>query len=186
MTYFFCLIGQKSLTDHALLTYATFNLNLATCDGKITSSSVCPCPIKFWFEKPQQRKELEPILDEFDKLWYKIHFSQCNTGDKYPVSTYCNIVHSQSCCLNWIGLWLVETELWLVVVEKPRDCADIQQDGFRSSGVFNIHPEGATDPEGVEVFCDLHTDGGGWLVSTQWVIHMLTHWFTVLNEWFTC
>ena len=52
-----------------------------------------------------------------------------------------------------------------MVSEKPRDCADIQTEGFRSSGVFNIHPEGATDPEGVEVFCDLHTDGGGWLVS---------------------
>ena len=48
-----------------------------------------------------------------------------------------------------------------LVSEKPRDCADIQTEGFRSSGVFNIHPEGATDPEGVEVFCDLHTEVGG-------------------------
>ena len=59
----------------------------------------------------------------------------------------------------------------LLVSEKPRDCADIQTEGFRSSGVFNIYPKGAADPEGVEVFCDLHTEGGGWLVSTFCDLH---------------
>ena len=66
--------------------------------------------------------------------------------------------------------WSVKITIHLAS-EKPRDCADIQTEGFRSSGVFNIYPEGAADPQGVEVFCDLHTEGGGWLVSTFCDLH---------------
>ena len=51
-----------------------------------------------------------------------------------------------------------------IVSERPKDCADIQAEGFRYSGVFTIYPAGASE-EGIEVFCDLHTEGGGWMVS---------------------
>ena len=56
-------------------------------------------------------------------------------------------------------------EAFTVFLERPKDCADIQTDGHRYSGVFTVYPEGVTDPEGVEVFCDLHTNDGGWLVG---------------------
>ena len=46
-----------------------------------------------------------------------------------------------------------------------RDCADVQLSGETMSGIYRITPEGATDS--YDVFCDLDTDGGGWLVSND-------------------
>ncbi len=52
----------------------------------------------------------------------------------------------------------------LPVDPRPHDCADVQRFGFHYSGIYTVHP--AHNPGGseVEVFCDLNTDGGGWLV----------------------
>ncbi|XP_072050636.1 ryncolin-1-like [Amphiura filiformis] len=44
---------------------------------------------------------------------------------------------------------------------EPRDCFDIQQAGFDTSGVYTIYPA-SQGP--IEVYCDMVTDGGGWLV----------------------
>ena len=44
------------------------------------------------------------------------------------------------------------------------DCQDVQNAGCNVSGVYNVTFEDAF-PSGMEVFCDMDTDGGGWLVS---------------------
>ncbi|XP_072021870.1 uncharacterized protein [Amphiura filiformis] len=43
----------------------------------------------------------------------------------------------------------------------PRHCFDIQQAGIDTSGVYTIYPA-SQGP--IEVYCDMVTDGGGWLV----------------------
>lgn len=47
--------------------------------------------------------------------------------------------------------------------DRARDCADIQDLGFNSSGVYQIYPGNIRN--GLKVFCDMETDGGGWLVK---------------------
>ena len=45
----------------------------------------------------------------------------------------------------------------------PRDCYDIQQLCGSKSGLYYIFPH--TNDDALEVYCDLNTDKGGWLVS---------------------
>ena len=45
----------------------------------------------------------------------------------------------------------------------PRDCADIQALGKMSSGVYTAYI--GDPPRPTQVYCDLTTDGGGWLVG---------------------
>ena len=37
--------------------------------------------------------------------------------------------------------------------------------GFTQSGIYHITPKGGY--KGIEVHCDMETDGGGWLVGIQ-------------------
>ncbi|XP_078605260.1 microfibril-associated glycoprotein 4-like [Branchiostoma floridae x Branchiostoma japonicum] len=50
---------------------------------------------------------------------------------------------------------------------RPRDCSTLLQEGNDSSGIYTIYPF-SNDVQGsdrsVGVFCDMHTDGGGWTV----------------------
>ncbi|KAK3087010.1 hypothetical protein FSP39_000285 [Pinctada imbricata] len=46
--------------------------------------------------------------------------------------------------------------------EIPRDCYDIQLYGHVTSGVYKIYPGGIK--RGIDVYCDMDTDNGGWLV----------------------
>lgn len=43
----------------------------------------------------------------------------------------------------------------------PRDCQDILREGCSESKVYKIYPQGSGE---LDVFCDQHTDGGGWTV----------------------
>lgn len=44
----------------------------------------------------------------------------------------------------------------------PRDCFDIQMMGEDKSSIYKIYPGGVKG--GVDVYCDMESDGGGWLV----------------------
>ncbi|XP_077989171.1 techylectin-5A-like [Glandiceps talaboti] len=45
---------------------------------------------------------------------------------------------------------------------KPKDCADLFNNGYVTSDVYTIQPK---DGKGsIEVYCDMETDGGGWTV----------------------
>ena len=47
-------------------------------------------------------------------------------------------------------------------VIKARDCRDLVGVDGMASGVYKVHPYRV--PEGLFVYCDLDTDGGGWTV----------------------
>ena len=44
---------------------------------------------------------------------------------------------------------------------EPKSCAQLLRDGFTSSGVYTINPDGGKP---IQVLCDMTTDGGGWTV----------------------
>ena len=48
-----------------------------------------------------------------------------------------------------------------VFIFKARGCVDIIYAGFNTSGVYNINPDHRTE---IEVYCDLETEEGGWIV----------------------
>lgn len=48
---------------------------------------------------------------------------------------------------------------------KPRDCFDIQDRGSVISGLYRVYPGNMR--KGFEVYCDMETDSGGWLVFQQ-------------------
>ena len=51
----------------------------------------------------------------------------------------------------------------MLVGHIPRDCSDLVEKGpLPPSGHYRIRPEGQT--KDVYVYCDMVTDGGGWLV----------------------
>ena len=47
------------------------------------------------------------------------------------------------------------------LLSEPKSCAQLLQDGFNSSGVYTINPDGGKP---IQVLCDMTTDGGGWTV----------------------
>lgn len=60
----------------------------------------------------------------------------------------------------WFGLQAHVT--FVLLVERfPRDCQDILWEGYSESKVYKIYPQGSGE---LDVFCDQHTDGGGWTV----------------------
>jgi len=54
-----------------------------------------------------------------------------------------------------------ESFLTFLFFPKARGCVDILYAGFSSSGVYTINSDRRTE---FEVYCDLETDKGGWIV----------------------
>ncbi|XP_034047786.1 tenascin-like isoform X2 [Thalassophryne amazonica] len=49
------------------------------------------------------------------------------------------------------------------LVRYPRDCAEVFLNGDTTSGLYSIYV-GGEGSQAVQVYCDMSTDGGGWLV----------------------
>lgn len=59
----------------------------------------------------------------------------------------------------------------------PKNCRELYEQGLTTSGVYNICPWDTCDPNFrcVDVFCDMHTDGGGWTVSMLVIVFINIH-----------
>ena len=49
----------------------------------------------------------------------------------------------------------------MIDLTEPKSCSQLLQDGFKSSVVYTINPDGGKP---IQVLCDMVTDGGGWTV----------------------
>ena len=47
--------------------------------------------------------------------------------------------------------------------DPENDCADVRASGNTKTGIYNVSLGGNI----IQVFCDMTTDNGGWLVSEQ-------------------
>ncbi|XP_071795590.1 ficolin-2-like [Asterias amurensis] len=48
------------------------------------------------------------------------------------------------------------------IIESYSSCLELYQSGYSDNGIYTIFPTDMTD--GLHVYCDMETDGGGWIV----------------------
>lgn len=48
--------------------------------------------------------------------------------------------------------------------QRPKDCAEVFLNGETTSGLYTVYIAGE-ESQPVQVYCDMSTDGGGWMVS---------------------
>lgn len=62
-----------------------------------------------------------------------------------------------------------------VLYRHPRDCSQALLNGDTSTGLYTIYL-GGDESQPIQVYCDMSTDGGGWIVSHQlrdnWMLNM--------------
>ncbi|XP_072182271.1 techylectin-5A-like [Diadema setosum] len=68
---------------------------------------------------------------------------------------------------RFVKITVLETPVnWCLRIEilgfRDRDCSDIYQNGFETSGVYDVRALDSEQP--IQVYCDMNTDGGGWMV----------------------
>ena len=62
------------------------------------------------------------------------------------------------------------------LMKTRTDCADILAEGVTKSGVYKIRPLNFNEP--FEVYCDMDTDGGGWMVRK--LLHLIKRTIIVI------
>ena len=58
--------------------------------------------------------------------------------------------------------------LTLAAVPDPKDCEDVLKAGNGQSGIYTVKPP--NEQTGIQVYCDMDSAGGGWLVCS-WFIY---------------
>ena len=66
--------------------------------------------------------------------------------------------------LSWFLLFICD--FFRTCATFVHDCQQLKDYGFNGSGIFHVVPVGSC--KGFNVYCDMSTDDGGWLVSLFW------------------
>lgn len=62
-----------------------------------------------------------------------------------------------------------------LLYRHPRDCSQALLNGETSSGLYTIYLKGE-ESQPVQVYCDMATDGGGWIVSGGITLCNISTW----------
>ncbi|CAL8337947.1 unnamed protein product [Merluccius merluccius] len=118
----------------------------------------------------QQRGELEDLKEDKNKLQALVKSQMISMES---LEQQLMVARSNSTALQMTHAQLMEsvhTLMNMVVsttglppaVQRWRDCADVYKAGHSSSGLYNIYITNISHP--IQVYCDMETSGGGWLV----------------------
>ena len=122
------------------------------------------------------------------ETWYLYKQTLCKHKQTYITSRRIASKKINTRCYSLVALHLISYKPFLSTTPELRelvkcatacttptpsatDCADLLAEGHSASGVYNIRltPTNKT----IKVYCDMRTDGGGWLVS---IYAMICFW----------